>query len=72
MTQNEEMLEEDGKGDTDSIILGDWNSIVENESHQNIVGSHGLGRWNHRGQMFIDFCERNGMVVTNTWFKKPK
>jgi hypothetical protein len=20
----------------------------------------------------IDFCERNGLIVTNTWFKKPK
>ena len=22
--------------------------------------------------MVIDFCERNGLIVTNTWFKKPK
>ena len=21
--------------------------------------------------MLIDFCERNGLIVTNTWFKKP-
>jgi hypothetical protein len=54
-----------------SIILGDWNSIVGGESYQNIVGSHGLGRRNHRGQMLIDFCERNGLIVTNSWFKKP-
>ena len=37
-----------------------------------VVGSHGLGRQNHRGQMLIDFCERNTQIVTNTWFKKPK
>ncbi|PNF33673.1 hypothetical protein B7P43_G12347 [Cryptotermes secundus] len=67
-----EILQEDGRGDTNSIILGDWNSIVEDEPYQNIVGSHGLGRRNHRGQMLIDFCERNGLIVTNTWFKKPK
>jgi exonuclease III len=68
----EEILEEDGKGDTNSIILGDWNSVVGEESYKNIVRSHGLGRQNHRGQMLIDFCERNGLIVTNTWFKKPK
>ncbi|PNF37355.1 hypothetical protein B7P43_G17906 [Cryptotermes secundus] len=68
----EEILQEDGRGDTNSIILGDWNSIVGDEPYQNIVGSHGLGRRNHRGQMLIDFCERNGLIVTNTWFKKPK
>jgi len=68
----EEILEEDGKSDTNIIILGNWNSLVGNESYRNIVGSHGLGRQNQRGQMLIDFCERNGLIFTNTWFKKPK
>jgi len=45
----EEILEEDGKGDTNSIILGDWNNVVREESYKNIVGSHGIGRRNHRG-----------------------
>ncbi|PNF31637.1 hypothetical protein B7P43_G17185 [Cryptotermes secundus] len=53
----EEILQEDGRGDTNSIILGDWNSTVGDESYQNIVGSHGLGRRNHKGQMLIDFCD---------------
>ncbi|PNF35805.1 hypothetical protein B7P43_G11767 [Cryptotermes secundus] len=64
--------EEDGRVDTNRIILGDWNSLVRDESYQNIVGTQGLGRRNHRGQMLIDFCERNGLIVTNTWFKKKK
>ena len=68
----EKILEKDGKFDTNSIILGDWKSVAGEESYKNIVGSHGLGRRNHRGQMLIDFCERNGLIVTNTWFKKPK
>ena len=56
----EEILAEDGKGDTNSIILGDLNSIVGEESYKNLVGSHGLGRRNHRGQMLIDFREKMG------------
>jgi hypothetical protein len=52
--------------------MGDWNSVVGDESYRNIVGQHGLGRKNRRGEMLINFCERNGLIVTNTWFRKPK
>ena len=61
----EEILEEDE-------IVGDWNSVVGDDSYRNIVGPHGLGRKNHGGQMFINFCQRNGLIVTNTRFVKPK
>jgi len=64
-----EILEEDGKGNTNTIIMGVWNSVVGDESYRNIVGPHGLGK---RGQMLMNFCERNGLTVTNTWFGKPK
>jgi hypothetical protein len=37
----EEILEEDGKGDKNVIILGDWNSVVGDETYRNIVGSRG-------------------------------
>jgi len=56
----EEILEEDGKGETNTIIMGDWNSVVGDGSYRIIVGPHGLGRKSHRGQMLINFCERNG------------
>jgi hypothetical protein len=69
---NEEILEEDGKGDTNTIIIGNWNSVVGDESYRNIGGPRDLGRKNHGGQMLINFCERNGLIVTNTWFRKPK
>ena len=39
-----EILEEDGKGDTNNIVLGDWNSVVGDESYRNIFGSHGIGK----------------------------
>jgi len=28
----EEILEEDGQGETNAIIMGDWNSVVGNKS----------------------------------------
>jgi exonuclease III len=68
----EKILEEDGKGNTNTIIMGEWNSIVGDKPYRNFVGPHGLGRENHRVQMLIKFCERNGLIVTNTWFRKPK
>jgi hypothetical protein len=46
--------------------------VVGDKAHQNTVEPYGLGRRNQRGEMLIDFCERNGLVITNTWFKKPK
>ena len=52
--------------------MGDWNSVVGHKSYGNIAGPHGLGKRNHRGQMLVDFYERNGHVVTKTWFQKLK
>ena len=46
--------------------------MLERNHIRTLFGSHGLGRRNHRGQMLIVFCERNGLIATNTWFKKPK
>ena len=52
--------------------MGDWNSAVGDESYRNIVGPHGLGKKNYRVQMLITYCERTGLIVTNTWFRKSK
>jgi hypothetical protein len=62
----EDILEGDGKNDRNSIIMGGWNGAVGDESYGDTAGPHGLGRKNHRGQMLINFCERNGLIVTNT------
>jgi hypothetical protein len=68
----EDILDEDGKGDTNTIIMGDWNSVVGDKSNDNICGPYGLGNRNKRGLILIDFCERMCLVITDTWFKKPK
>ena len=36
--------------------MGDFNSKVGDERYQNIVGMHGLGRRNERGERLIQFC----------------
>ena len=36
----EEILEEDGKGDRNTIIMGDWNSVVGDESHRRTLLDH--------------------------------
>jgi hypothetical protein len=52
-----ENLEKNGKGTTNTIIRGDWNSVVGDKSYQNIGGPHGHGRRNQKGEMLIDFCK---------------
>jgi hypothetical protein len=44
----EDILEEDGKGDTNTIIMGDWNSVVGDKPDRNICGPYGLGKRNKR------------------------
>jgi hypothetical protein len=39
----EEILEEDGKGETNTIIMGEWNSVAGDKSCQSIAGPHVLG-----------------------------
>jgi hypothetical protein len=69
---SEQILEEDGKGETNTIIMGEWNSEVGDKSYKNIVRPHVLQRRNQTGQMHINQNERNGLGLTNTWFKKSK
>ena len=68
----EQTLKEDGKGATNTIIMGCWNSMVRDESYRNMVGPRGLERNHHRGQMHIDFCVINGLSIINTRFQKPR
>jgi len=48
----EEILEEHGECDSNTTTMGDWNSVIGNESYRNIVGSHGLGRKNQRSNAY--------------------
>jgi len=51
------------------MALGDWNAVVGENSEDDCVGNFGLGSRNERGQKLVEFCKKNRMMITNTWFK---
>jgi hypothetical protein len=53
----EEIIEEVGKVDTNTIIMGNWNSVVGDESYRNIVGPHGLERKNHGDKILLTYVK---------------
>jgi hypothetical protein len=68
----EEILDRDGKGETTTAIMGEWNSLVGDKSYRKTAGPHGLKKIQYSGQTFVDICERNRLDIANTWLKKPK
>ncbi|GFO09044.1 craniofacial development protein 2-like protein [Plakobranchus ocellatus] len=50
--------------------MGDFNAKVGTEKVDDIVGKHGLGIRNERGEKLIEWCQTNNMIVGNTWFQQ--
>ena len=53
-------------GDQDIVIvMGDLNDKVggEQDPLQEIVGKHGLGERNDRGDLWVDWCARHEQVI---------
>ena len=65
-----EMAKEHCKSQEVVIIMGDLNAKVGEGKHSDVVGMHGLGERNERGQKWIDWCAANSQIITNTWFKQ--
>lgn len=59
------------KKDENLILMGDWNASVGRgkEEEEEVVGSFGVGRRNHRGDRLIEFCTKHKFIVTNTLFE---
>ena len=51
--------------------MGDLNAKLGNEqdSLMEVVGRHGLGSRNERGDMLLDWCTTLDQGITNTWFQ---
>ena len=56
-----------------TMIIGDFNAKVGvARNSESSVGKHGIGQRNERGDMLVNFAERNGLKITNTFFQKRK
>ena len=70
-----EIIEEklaDIKGKDYTVVMGDWNASVGEGDEEKYIGKYGLGKRNERGQKLVDFCRRQKLIVTNTWFQQGK
>ena len=54
------------------FIIGDWNTKVGSQEIPEITGKFGLGVQNEAGQMLIEFCQENTLVIANTLFQQHK
>ena len=52
------------------IVLEDLNAKVGHGTVGKAVGPHGIGERNERGDRWVQWCEGENMVITNTWFKE--
>ncbi|XP_048481070.1 uncharacterized protein LOC125489368, partial [Plutella xylostella] len=54
-----------------TVVMGDFNAKVGvQECDESRVGPHGFGSRNQRGQMLVDFLEREGPYLMNSFFEK--
>ena len=56
------------------MVLGDMNAHVgsENRGYEDVSGKYGWGERNQEGEKVLQMCQRQGMKIWNTMFKKRK
>jgi hypothetical protein len=54
--------------------MGDLNAKVgdEHEKWKDVLGHHGFGKINNRGEKLLTFCAANNLCITNTMYKQKK
>ena len=52
------------------ILMGDTNAKVgaDNKNSEHIMGRHGIGVQNKNGELFVEFCTFNDLVIGGTLF----
>jgi len=53
------------------IVMGDFNAKVgtDSETWKGVLGHHGYGDENERGERLLEFCQLNKLSIMNTWFQ---
>ena len=59
------------KSDEVLIVMGDFNAKIGKERFEHLVGPHGLGQRNDRGDRLLQFCEKKDLCIANTLFQQP-
>ena len=67
----QDLLERTPKKDV-LFIIGDWNAKVGSQETPGVTGKLGLGMRNEAGQILIQFCQENALVIANTLFQQHK
>ena len=49
--------------------MGDLNAKVGKNRDGNTAGSFGLVVRNERGDLWVDWCRNNKLIIANTWFQ---
>jgi len=54
------------------FVLGDFNARVgrDHQLWNKVIGRHGIGNKNANGSLLLDFCVKQGLVITNTVFQQ--
>eukprot|EP00795_Rhopilema_esculentum_P015844 gene15844-7171_t len=70
ITYTNEKTKAQCKSDEINIVMGDLNAKIGSGKDGKTVGQYGIGARNEHGDRWVQWCEMNGMVIANTWFKE--
>ena len=54
------------------FIIGDWNAKLGSQETPGVTGKFGLAVQNEAGQRLIEFCQKNALVIANSFFQQQK
>ena len=50
--------------------MWDFNVKIGKGKQDEVVGPHGLGKRNERGERLVEVCISNDLIACNTWFEQ--